>query len=221
MKKAIAIFLLISVVLALCGCAEGSPQEPSEQPSEPPVTQATERTPAPAYDGDLPAGLFGIYDEESYTNNYFGIVFKRDGNWTFYSQQELASLNVGATEAAFRSKGFVYDMYARNNSETLGFTVAIPSVQFGREMTEDEYAQAIKEASARDYAGADYDVVSDEIGTAQINGETHVCYYLTVAANGMVFYSAQLFLQRDGFIGVAYVSAQSEEARASLLNSFR
>ena len=81
-------------------------------------------------------------------------------------------------------------------------------------------SQAVKAASARDYAGADYDVVSDEIATAQFGEKEHACYYMTVAANGMVFYTARIFLQQGDFIGVIYVSAESEAQRTSLLSSF-
>lgn len=220
MKNAIAVILLVSLLLALGGCAGDTEPLPSEQPS---VAEATEKTPAPTYDGELPADLFGIFDEESYENAFFGVKYLRDGNWTFYTSQELASVNGGAGETpaeTLRRVGYVYDMYARSGQETLGFTVAIPSVQYGKAMTEAEYAQATKDASARDYAGADYDVVSGEIGTAQYGGAEHPCFYLTVAANGMVFYTAQLFMQRGDFMGIVYVSAESEEGRTSLLSSF-
>ena len=212
--------LLLSLLLAIFGCA-GKTAQPDTTQEPAAATEASEAAPyVPAYDGEIPEGVFGIFDEERYTNEYFGVQFQRDGRWTFYSQQELASLNVGVAETVLRNRGYAYDMYARSDLETLGFTVAIPAVQYGKEMTEAEYAQATKDASARDYAGTDYDVVSDELGTVTFGGEEHACFYLTVAANGMMFYSGQIFLQRGDFVGVVYVSAQSEEGRASLLKSF-
>lgn len=221
MKTAIAILLLLSLLLALGGCAGKEQTATSEQPS---VTDASDKAAATPYDGTIPQDLFGIFDEESYTNTFFGVKYLRDGKWTFYTTQQLESVNGGAageTEAdTLKRVGYVYDMYARSGLETLGFTVAIPSVQYGRAMTEAEYAEATKDASARDYAGADYDVISGEIGTADYAGAAHPCFYLTVAANGMVFYTAQIFLQRGDFIGIVYVSAESEDGRTSLLSSF-
>lgn len=221
MKKKIAGILLIALILALVGCGAKEQTAPSEHPA---VTEGAEKAAAVPYDGALPSDLFGIFDEESYTNSFFGVKYLRDGKWTFYTAQQLASVNGsadGETAAdTLRRVGYVYDMYARSGQETLGFTVAIPSVQYGKAMTEDEYAQATKDASARDYAGADYDVVSCEIGTAQYGGAAHPCFYLTVAANGMVFYAAQIFIQKGDFIGVIYVSAESEADRSSLLSSF-
>lgn len=218
MKKAIALTLLLSLLLALSACAGETAQPDASERSE--VPDATQNAPDAAYDGEIPEDIFGIYDEESYTNDYFGVEYKRDGNWVFYTLQELASLNVGTEETALRSRGYVYDMYARSGMDTLGFTVAIPVVQYGKTMTETEYAQATKDASARDYAGADYDVVSGELGTVSFGGEEHACFDLTVAANGMIFYTKQIFIQRGDYIGVVYVSSQTEEGRTRLLNSF-
>lgn len=220
MKITIVFLMLISLLISLCACGGAPTSSPSEQPPFETATEKAELPPSLAYEGELPENLFGIFDEESYVNDYFGVSFKRDGNWTFYSQQELASLNVGAAEAVLRSRGYAYDMYARNELETLGFTVAIPAAQYGKDMTEAEYAQATEASSARDYAGADYDVVSGEVGTIEFCGAEHACFRLTVAASGMLFYTEQIFLQRGEFIGVVYVSAQSEEATASLLSCF-
>ncbi len=220
MKRTIVFLLLISLLISLCACGGKTAVSPSEQPPFETATEKADAPPSPAYEGELPENLFGIFDEESYTNAYFGVRFLRDGRWSFYSQQELASLNVGAAEGVLRSRGYAYDMYARSDLDTLGFTVAIPAVQYGKEMTEAEYAQATKDASARDYAGADYDVVSSELGTVVFGGEEHACFDLTVAANGMMFYTRQIFLARGDLIGVVYVSAQSEDGRASLLSSF-
>ena len=220
MKRTITVFLLLSLLLSVAACAGETMPSDTAEPSIVPTATEKASPPAVAYSGEIPEGLYGVYDEEKYTNDYFGVSFLRDGRWTFYSQQDLASLNDGAAEGALRSKGFIYDMYARSDLETLGFAVAVPAVQYGKEMTEAEYAQAVKEASARDYAGADYDVVSDEIGEISFGGEEHACFYLTVAASGMVFYTAQIFLEYEDFIGVIYVSARSEEGRTSLLNSF-
>lgn len=218
MKKTIILALLLSLLLALSACAgETAQPDASEQPITPDATQVA---PALAYDGELPENIFGIFDEESYTNDFFSVEFRRDGNWSFYSQQELASLNMGVAETVLRSRGYIYDMYARSDMDTLGFTIAIPAVQYGKAMTEAEYAQATKDASARDYAGADYDVVSGELGTVSFGGEEHVCFDLTVAANGMMFYTRQIFIQRGDYIGVVYVSSQTEEGRTYLLNSF-
>lgn len=218
MKKAIALTLLLSLLLALSACAGETAQPDASEWSE--VPDVTQNALDAAYDGEIPEDIFGIYDEESYTNDYFGVEYKRDGNWNFYTLQELASLNVGTEETALRNRGYVYDMYARSGMDTLGFTVAIPAVQYGKTMTETEYAQATKDASARDYAGADYDVVSGELGTVSFGGEEHACFDLTVAANGMIFYTKQIFIQRGDYIGVAYVSSQTEEGRTRLLNSF-
>ena len=222
MKRAIVLALLLSLLLALSACTgETAQSEASEQSALP---DATEKAPDPPYDGEIPEDVFGIYDEESYTNDYFGVEYKRDGNWAFYTMQELASVNglaFGETETdALKRIGYVYNMYARSEMDTLGFTIAIPAVQYGKAMTEAEYAQATKDASARDYAGADYDVVSGELGTASFGGEEHACFDLTVAANGMMFYTKQIFIQRGDYIGVVYVSSQTEEGRTYLLNSF-
>ena len=222
MRKAIALILLLSLLFALGGCAGNEQTAPSELPS---VTDAPDAPPAAYYAGELPADVFGVFDEESYTNEAFGVSYLRDGSWSFYTMQELTALNGAAPgdgeKEILKSAGFVYDMYARSGLETLGFALAIPSVRFGRSMTEQEYAQAVKDASARDYAGADYDVVSDEIGTADFGGAQHACFYLTVAANGMVFHTEQIFLQHGDLIGVIYVSAENEEARNALLGRFR
>lgn len=220
MKKAIALTLLLSLLLALSACAGSTTKdEPAEQSAVPTLTEKSV-PPAVAYDGELPENLLGVFDEESYDNEFFGVEYKRDGNWNFYTLQELASLNVGTEETALRNRGYVYDMYARSGMDTLGFTVAIPAVQYGKTMTETEYAQATKDASARDYAGADYDVVSGELGTVSFGGEEHACFDLSVAANGMIFYTKQIFIQRGDYIGVVYVSSQTEEGRTRLLNSF-
>jgi len=220
MKRTIATILLLSLLLVLFGCGGDTAQPATSEPSD--AATATEQAapPAPSYDGEILQTVFGVFDEESYTNEYFGVRFLRDGRWSFYSQQELASLNIGVAETVLRNRGYAYDMYARSNLETLGFTVAIPAVQYGKEMTEAEYAQATKDASARDYAGTDYDVVSGELGTVTFGGEEHACFSLTVAANGMMFYTEQIFLQRGDYIGVVYVSAQSEDGRSSVLSSF-
>ena len=220
MKRAIALLLLLSLLPVICGCHTEISVKPSEQTS---VTTATEESLPPAYDGEIPENLFGVFDEETYTNETFGVKYLRDGHWSFYTIQELASLNRTAGEtlsAQMKSSGFIYDMYARSDLETLGFAIAIPAVQFGRAMTEEEYAQAVRDASARDYAGADYDVISDEISAAEFGGAQHACFHMTVAASGLVFHTAQIFIQQDDFIGIIYVSGNSEESRDALLSSF-
>ncbi|MBQ6431069.1 MAG: hypothetical protein IJJ99_04255 [Oscillospiraceae bacterium] len=219
MKRAIALILLFSLLLALCGCGGKSESDPSEQQLETNAAKAAQGQP---YEGEIPKDIFGIYDEESYVNNAFGVKYQRDGSWSFYTLRKLADLNGSSDETVevLKRTGFVYDMYASSGLETIGFALAIPSSQFGKAMTEEAYAQAVKEASARDYAGADYDVISDEVGAVQFGGAQHACYYLTVAANGMVFHTVRIFLQRDDFIGIIYISADSDEHLSSLLSSF-
>lgn len=220
MKRAFVLILLFSLVSALCGCAVETQAVPSEQPT---VTISSEVSLPPAYDGEIPESMFGVFDEETYTNEAFGVKYLRDGRWAFYTMQELASLNGIAGETLserLKASGFIYDMYARNELETLGLAIAIPAVQFGKAMTEEEYAQAVKDASARDYAGADYDVISDEVSTAEFGGKLHACFYMTAAASGLVFHTAQIFIQQDDFIGIIYVSGNSEESRDALLRSF-
>lgn len=226
MKRTISVFLLLALLLTLFGCAGETARDETtvQPPAEETMKEATEEATTPVYEGELPDDLFGVFDEESYTNGCFGVKYLRDGSWKFFTTQELASVNGGAfgeTEAeTLKRVGCVYDMYARCGQDTLGFTLAIPAVQFGKAMTEEEYAQAVKEASARDYAGTDYDVVSDELGTAQFGGAEHACFDLTVAANGMIFYTKQIFIQQGDFTGVICVSSQGEDGRASLLSHF-
>ncbi len=225
MRNTIVLILLLSLLIALCGCAGGGETDASVQssaseasenaPSAHPVPSVTEKKPLNPYEGEIPDDIFGVYDEERYTSSAFGVEYLRDGNWSFQPLHEPAE-----REETLRNAGYVDDMSAQSGQETLGFALAIPSAQFGTAMKEEEYAQAVKNASARDYAGADYDVVSSEVGAIEFGGEQHTCFNLTVAANGMVFYHTQIFIQRGDIIGVVHVSALSEESRSALLNRF-
>ena len=88
MKKLFALLLVLSVLLAGCGNAE---PESAVAGTVEPTTEAA----APA---DKPVSM-GRLEGGTYINEYAGYACELDGNWTFYSAEELQVLPENVKEA--------------------------------------------------------------------------------------------------------------------------
>jgi len=208
MKKIIALFLILS--LLLCGCG-GS--------SEPVAGEVTPQTEAPteAQEEENPLSV-GRIEGGVYTNSYIGIGCEMDENWSFYSAQELQELPgevqnvVEGSEMAELMEGYtqIFDLQAENVNDLLAVNVVYTKIGLQERLvyaalSEEETIDATLEQSdmiIQSYTQAGMEVESMEKVKVTFLGEEHYGIRTVAQTQGIPIYMVQMMNYDLGSYGV-------------------
>lgn len=198
MKKLITLLLVLSVLLAGCGNAE---PESAVAGTVEPTTEAAAPAEKPVSMGRLEGG--------TYINEYAGYACELDGNWTFYSAEELQVLPENVKEAlagtevaeGMEEVTQFTDMMAENVEEmiTVNALYQKHSMQerLGFAMLSDaEIIDGVlgeQEMMKEGYAQAGMDVESMERITVTFLGEERDALRTQGTIGGAPFYIVQVF----------------------------
>ncbi|MDR2933017.1 MAG: hypothetical protein LBV27_07910 [Oscillospiraceae bacterium] len=147
----------------------------------------------------------GIWEDDTYTNDYAHITFTMPDGWVYANDDEIAALmNVGAEMLRDSGLNFsdkllelqtIYDMMAQDKSTGSNVIILFENMNMlvgGSQYTEDDYLDALKtQLTTADV----YDYKFGEPMDATISGETYRCIEAEAADIGATQY---YYVRRNG-----------------------
>ena len=196
MKKLIAIFIALMMILSLAAC--------SEQPED----ELIEVVPAR-----------GTTEEGFYKNEAFGISFDVPAEWYFLTDEEIAQTMGSTAEQLFgedvlEQADYIYDLYCVDMES--GTTVSINYENLGTigEFTEEsEYLETVL---AQLLSGTNPGITATELSVAKVGKTTVPCLNITLEAGGNTIYESIIVKKIGTWIGTVTM-ATLEEAELETL----
>lgn len=196
MKKIIAFLLALSMLLCLCACGA----EPEEEKEFVPAR--------------------GTVSNGVYKNEAFGITFKGDGDWYYYSDEEIAeTMGVTAEEIfseefaeALENTEMIYDMYCAKPSsgETINVNYENLGMLYGTVLDEEAYIASAASQLETSLTGSGISITRNEAGTVAISGKEVPCLYVTMEVYGTSIYEVIAVKKVGDWMGAITVASLDE-----------
>ena len=189
-RKAVCLILTLALTLTCAACSKKEPDvavSGSVSESSVPDTNPSGSVTAPAEDKSAEEETeirIGSVTGGNYRNEYFGVACDFSSDWTFYTDEELATLystvvdltNDEEVSALLEEGGYAYDMFAYADSGLVTVNAVIEklSLIYGVTLSEEEYAQLSMDNAVDGLNSIDgYAVQSSELTTITFAGAEH------------------------------------------------
>ncbi len=213
-------------VLVLTGCGAGPGGAVSVFPEEEkPVAGAV--TPAEEPEEEFQIGEMngGVY-----TNEFLGIGCALDGNWVYYSDEQMAELNGLVQETitdeevleAMKNSDSFYDMYAAADDGLVSINVVVENLGV-------LYGFTLDEAGYIDMSIESVESIIPDLGLTDYTLETHTLplagkerQALRLAGNmsGVPFYEEIVCIKRGNYMAVVTMSSAVEDVTQNVASLF-
>lgn len=202
MKKFFALLIALMMVLSLAACSgSGEPEE------------------------FVPAR--GTVEDGIYKNEAFGIGFKADSDWYFYSDEEIAS-SMGKTVAELFPEDFaenlesteiIYDIYGADyyTGSTISINFENTIAVYEGEIDEESYLEIVKSQIETTLSGME--ILRNEIGTTSVSGKEVPCLFVEIGLSGTTVYEAVIAKKAGSWIGVITLASVTEDGLPLLLEN--
>lgn len=185
MKKIITLLLALVIMLSLAAC------------------------------GSDAAFVRGEVSDNVYTNEASGVTFTAPEGYTFYSDEQIASL-YGTTAELLHTENLdtiVYDMYCGNVDLNSSINIIYENLTniYGSILDDASYltlSLASIETSFEGVEGVSISNISEE--TITVNGTEYSGAYITLDINGTEFYETIVVKEIDGYMMCCTVAAYDE-----------
>lgn len=194
MKKLIAIFIAVMMILSLAACSE----QQGEKDGEELIEVTPER---------------GTVENGDYKNNAFGISFDAPEGWYFLTDEEIAQTMGSTAEQLFgedvlAETDYIYDLYCVDLES--GTTVSINYEDLGTigEFTEEsEYLETVL---AQLLSSENPGITATELSVAKIGDAAVPCLNLTLEAGGNTIYESMFVKKIGTWIGTVTMASLDE-----------
>lgn len=213
MKKLLALVLALAMVFCFVACDKDDDKtkddkSASSSQSENSGSTSTEKLPAQSGSGEFVAGTVS---GNTYENEYLGLGIKLEGDWTFASSSDLASMS---TDDA------VYDLFAQNTTtgSAVNVTVEKYTKEFMATLDLDEVYNNIigaAEAALESQGGTNFE---PEIGEVTIGGKDFDAIAYSVTISGVEVYVAQVITTTDTCLAAIAISGSDPEYVTELVD---
>ena len=237
MKKSIAWFLAVMMLLMMSACGgETQPEATTTTPptttvpttKTPPTTATPATTPpttAPEEDPQL-----GVYADGVYTNAFLGVKWTTNEHWTVHSKEEMAQLNGLVADAMtdealaeqLKNSGVAYAFYATADEGLVTINIALENLGllYGTLLDEKSYVDiSIKQLpDALEAVGLQN--VTAEATTLTFAGAEHAGVTVHGSISGVDFYEKLVCIKSGSYMGIVTVASYYEDITENLLEMF-
>ena len=234
MKKFLALLLVVSMVLGLAACGDGTQNntETTEEMTEFLVEEIEESLGEEIFGGateEIPQAFFtGSSTGNTYWNEFIGIRCDLDLNWAFVTDNELhiqnqTNLDVTGNDYLdnLPDSAEIYDMLAYHSNEADGVGVTLVKLSAADLLTtEEQYLAAIKDPTVEAMAENGITIDSAQIIKIQFAGEEHTALTMEGGYIGYDVYEYLVAIKCDGFMACVTVCTWDENTCMDVLNQF-
>lgn len=200
MKRIIALLLALIIALSLGACSKDESASESSENEESPSGETSSETQSEEEPEEKLDHIRGSIDGLVYTNSAADITFTAPEGWTYYTDEQIATLyNLSSEELLpeetaeiLENTDLVYDMYCQNI--TTGASVNINfenlGILYGALLDEKSYLELSKTNLESSLSGSGMELTSCELVTATVNGKEVSCLDIVI---NMTNYDVDLY----------------------------
>lgn len=255
MKKKILIVAICACLMLFSACGDNQQNDPSSSSPTSSVSttpdttpEATpEQTPDAQPDEDASQtpdpGSYNLTDSDSisplvvgtvngyeYRNIYLDISCTLDDSWTFFNQEELASLNGYASEV-FTSEEYkqmiaesdvFFDMYAMTNDGLGNINVTMEKIGLATALilNEETYVGAVISVLEEAMLDAGYEELSCTTAQLDFCGKTHTGISTTGVFQGITIYQKQICFIVSEYVATITFSSYDMDYTDAMMSLF-
>lgn len=230
MKKAITIWLMLVLTVALCACGVGQSdvnwsELVQQNGAASSVVDSADRSEVESKEFAL-----GIVDETGYKNEFLGLGYRLNDGWTLCSEEEIRLRNnvtaelVGEEyEELMKEAEVVLDMVAVDQDELNNINVSIakadltPLEMLALDLKE-LYKQNLKELRTL-YEEMGFQILDEEIIRISVDGKQLDAYRVTTENNGAKMFQVGFQRKCDGYFAAITVTTFFEDTTAQVLDN--
>lgn len=225
MKKIIGFLLLFTLVFAVCGCqnndidVRGKYEDATKVSSN--ISSDTNSSTEEFSVGDITGSV--------YKNDFIGISYKLDENWTFYNDEQIKELNNIAVDMAgdefeelVKNATIVYDMYATDSDQLNNININLEKVSNSK-LISLNIAENFKtlipilEDSSKNMG---YENINCEIIDIEVDGKTLDALHTTAEINGVNMYQTIFQKKCNGYLASITITTYFYDAISDLIDNF-
>lgn len=162
----------------------------------------------------------GTVDGNTYTQESFGVTFTAPAGYTFYSDEEIASLHNTTVEELEANAAVIYDVRCGNHSTGGSVNINYEELGsvYGSLVDEENYIALSLENVENMLEGMDgISIIGAEKGMVEISGDEYNGAYITLNINGTVFYETVFVKEKDGYMMACTAAAHTQEEINSVM----
>lgn len=232
MKKLIALFLALAMILAMTACGGTSAPEdsstlpPAAAPSEA-STEAPTEAPTEVSDADP---QMGTYENGTYTNEFLGISCAMDNSWTLATAEEMAQIQGMSAELVtdedlarqLESSGSSMVFYAAADEGLVTMNIMVENlgILYGLALDEESYLELSGDSLPTALESMGFENVTQEMTTVQYLGSEHVALRVHGSFSGVEFYELLIPRKVGTYMSILTIASYVNDITADLAGMF-
>lgn len=189
---------------------------------------------AAAAPGEVEEYQTGTIENNTYSNEFFGIGCELDDTWKILNEEELAELSgltfdmleeggMGNSDRiAMENGNFVFDFFAQklDNTAAINITVGNMGVLYGTALTEEGHIDATTEQIVKSLESTGYENVASEKTTVMFAGTEHAALIVYGESAGMPIYQTLVVIRKSIYVGTVGLTTANEDTTGDLVTLF-
>ncbi len=226
MKKIIGFLLLFMLIFTVCGCQNNDIDVRGKYEND--TTNVSSDISSDTNSSTEEFSLGNIAGNV-YKNDFIGISYKLDKNWTFYNEEQIKELNNIAVDMAgdefkesVKNATIVYDMYATDSDQLDNININLEKVSNSKllllNIVENmkKLIPDIKDA----FRNMGYENINCEIINVEVDGKTLDALHTTSEINGVNVYQTLFQKKCNGYLASIAITTVFEDTISNLIDNF-
>lgn len=226
MKKIIGFLLLFTMIFTVCGCQNNDIDVRGKYEND---TTKVSSDISNDTNSSTEEFSLGKITGNVYKNDFIGISYKLDENWTFYDDEQIKELNNIAVDMAgdefeelVRNATIVYDMYATDGDQLNNININLEKVSNAKLLSLNiaENFKMLVPTLMDTYENMGYKNIDYEIIDVEVDGKTLDALHTTAEINGVNMYQTIFQKKCNGYLASITITTYFYDAISDLIDNF-
>lgn len=226
MKKAIGFLLLFALIFTVCGCQNNDVDVKGKYEND--TTNVSSDISSDTNSSTEEFSL-GKITGNVYKNDFIGISYKLDENWTFYNDEQIKELNNIAIDMAgdefeelVKNATIVYDMYATDSDQLNNININLEKVSNTKLLSLNIAGnfKTLIPMLEDSFKNMGYENINCEITSVDVDGKTLDALHTTAEINGVNMYQTIFQKKCNGYLASMTITTYFYDAISDLIDNF-
>lgn len=225
MKKIIEFLLLFALIGAICGCRNNDVDVRGKYEND-----------TSNISSDISSDInsseefaLGKVTGNVYKNDFIGISYNLDENWSFYNDDQIKELNQIALDMAgdefeelVKNATIVYDMYATDSDQLNNININLEKISNAKLLSLDiaENFEANAPILIDTFENMGYENIDYEIIEVTVDGKTLDAFHSTAEINGINMYQTIFQKKCNGYLANIAITTFFNDTISDLIDNF-
>ncbi|MBQ2896955.1 MAG: hypothetical protein IJE46_01345 [Clostridia bacterium] len=226
MKKTIGFLLLFTLIFTVCGCQNNDIDVRGKYEND--TTRVSSDI---SSDTNLSTEEFslGNITGNVYKNDFIGISYKLDENWTFYNDEQIKELNNITVDMAgdeveelVKNATIVYDMCATDGDQLNNIIINLEKVSNRKlfSLNIEENLKTLVPILMDGSKNMGYENIDYEIIDVEVDGKMLDALHTTAEINGVNMYQTMFQKKCNGYLASITITTYFYDAISDLIDNF-